>query len=118
MGAIVGHHITNDAELLRAVTTLHNSGVENVIVGLNEIGAYASSREMSSFIAPLSAPMVDVTGAGDAAFAAALWALGTRQDVVAASKIGQVAAALTIATLDTVSSKMSVECLMKPTLAF
>lgn len=113
LSALVGRSIASEADLSRAVMELHDAGVQNIIVGLGDHGAYASSNDARKFIESNCAHIIDVTGAGDAALAAALWALGTGRDIIDSAKIGQAAASLTIATWETVSPEIRTKRLLE-----
>ena len=80
----------------------------NVVVGLGERGAFVSGADGEhGVVASMAAEVVDVTGAGDAAVAATVWALGTGVPLTEAVRAGQAAAALTVATPETVSPTLT-----------
>lgn len=113
LAAILGRPVPDTAaSAVRAAREIHRLGVTHVWVRRGLRGSILSSREENGRITVthLDAPRVtavDVTGAGDAMTAAFVHAL-LRQDMpAAAARFGQMAAALTVASADTVRADLT-----------
>jgi pseudouridine kinase len=108
LSALVGQDVPDTAPgLTRAAGVLHDLGVTHVWVRRGTRGSLLSSRDGSgaATTTSLAAPavdVVDVTGAGDAMTAAFVHALARGDDPERAVAFGQVAAALTVASPNTV----------------
>ncbi len=106
--AVVGTTVApTKAGLAAAARTVHDLGVQHVWVRRGSRGSLLSSRSTDgrTVVVSLPAPaadVVDVTGAGDAMTAAFVHALLRGDDPVDAARFGQVAAALTVGSPDTV----------------
>ena len=96
LAILTGQSSLNNEDLLPACAQLHAGGVQNIIVGLGSAGAFWSDGETFGFVSALTHEIIDATGGGDAALAAALWALKRGDPLEAAAKAGQRAAALTV----------------------
>jgi len=108
LAAILGRPVPDTAaSAVKAAREIHRLGVIHVWVRRGLRGSILSSREENgrTTVTHLDAPRVtavDVTGAGDAMTAAFVHAL-LRQDMPGeAARFGQMAAALTVASADTV----------------
>ncbi|WP_297735886.1 carbohydrate kinase [Nocardioides sp.] len=91
-----------DRQVRRAVSSLHDRGIELVWVRLGDRGSLLATTEETIEIPALPARVEEVTGAGDAmlaAFCHVLLAGGTPQH---AARFGHAAAALTVASPHTV----------------
>lgn len=113
LAAILGRPVPDTAaSAVKAAREIHRLGVTHVWVRRGLRGSILSSREENGRITVthLDAPRVtavDVTGAGDAMTAAFVHAL-LRQDMpAAAARFGQMAAALTVASADTVRADLT-----------
>jgi pseudouridine kinase len=106
---LTGGAVRTAKDLQRATRMLHERGVRHVLVGMSERGTYVSSADQPSgtLVPRLAAPLVDVTGGGDAAFAGAIYALLHDQDAAEAARWGQGAAALTISVAETVNPTLT-----------
>jgi pseudouridine kinase len=107
LAAITGQAVAGERELAAAAARLHERGVARLMVGLGPDGAYVSSDDGAGLVPSLAAEVRDVTGAGDAAVAATLWALRQGASLADAARAGQAAAALTVASGDTVPGAMT-----------
>ena len=103
LAAITGLPVLTDAEVASAVKSLHARGAENIIVGLGPHGAYASDGSAGIFVPVIATRIEDVTGAGDAALAAAVFALLHGMDLGTAARAGQIAAKMTVECGSTVA---------------
>lgn len=96
----------NAAELAAlggSVERLHALGVEHVWVRRGAAGSVLSSRGAGTLRLPaVPGPVVDVTGAGDAMLAAFCHGVLTGRSPLEAARLGQAAAALTVAVPHTV----------------
>ncbi len=104
LGALVGAPVADDVESVRAAASvLHERGVEHVWVRRGTRGSLLSIAAGPTVL--VGAPetnVEDVTGAGDAMTAGYVHALLGGLDPVEAARFGQVVAALTVASADTV----------------
>jgi pseudouridine kinase len=96
------------ADLEGAASQLHEEGVGVVWVRLGVGGSYLSvAGGPSPHFDVIPGPVIDVTGAGDAALAGWLWATLGGRDPIAAARYGHAAAAIVIATEGAVSAGLS-----------
>ncbi len=109
LSSIVGEEVAQTrAGVARAARLVHDLGVRHVWVRRGTRGSLLSSRgahERAATVATLPAPhvdAVDVTGAGDAMTAAFVHALLRGDSPLEAARFGQMAAALTVASPETV----------------
>lgn len=104
LAALVGAPVADDVESVRAAaSTLHERGVEHVWVRRGTRGSLLSIAGGATVL--IGAPetsVEDVTGAGDAMTAGYVHAHLLGLDPVEAARFGQVVAALTVASADTV----------------
>jgi pseudouridine kinase len=119
LAALVGAPVADTVEGVRAAADLlHGRGVENVWVRRGTRGsllstagpADAASPDAGSRAVLVGAPpteVADVTGAGDSMTAGYVHALLDGADVVEAARYGQVLAALTCASTDTVRADLT-----------
>ena len=119
LAALVGREVGPDTgDVLAAADELHRHGVRHVWVRRGERGSLLSvddgtaPRRAVAVGAPAT-EVVDVTGAGDAMTAGYVHALLAGADVVEAARLGQVAAALTCASPETVRSDLSAALLRR-----
>ena len=119
--ALVGAPVVATVEGVRAAADrLHACGVEHVWVRRGVLGSLLSSappvgdaggrggsRSRAVLVAAPEVEVADVTGAGDSMTAGYVHALLDGADVVEAARYGQVLAALTCATGDTVRADLS-----------
>ena len=95
----------NEAE----AACFYTACIPRVIVGLGARGARAIENGVAHHVPPFAAKLVSATGAGDAAFAAALCALLRGKPLRNAAILGQAAAALTISSERAVSKDVDWE---------
>jgi pseudouridine kinase len=117
LAALVGAPVSGDADAVAAAAaTLHERGVEHVWVRRGTRGSLLSSVTRSTDgagsrrVVLVGAPQTtveDVTGAGDSMTAGYVHALLTGADVVEAARFGQVLAALTCASSETVRTDLT-----------
>jgi pseudouridine kinase len=107
LSVLAGRQTKCDADVARCCQLLQERRVTTLIVGLGERGAFVAAPGLEAFIEPAAEKLSDVTGAGDAALAAALWAVRAGYDWLAAGRAGQYAAGLTAATAATVSDALN-----------
>lgn len=113
VAALTGRKVRTESDLRAAVQALHRAGIAHVVVGLGPRGVLASSAEppKTTRVAAAAAPLVDVTGGGDAALAGTVFGLLQGQDLAEAARWGQAAAAMTVSATETVSPALSAEAL-------
>jgi pseudouridine kinase len=108
LAALVGGRVDDTVDdVVRAAGLLHERGVDQVWVRRGTRGSLLSIRgaREGHRVVLVAAPVVevaDVTGAGDAMTAGYVHAMLRGKDVVEAARTGQVLAALTCASADTV----------------
>lgn len=116
LAALVGSPVGGDVDaIVAAAATLHERGVEHVWVRRGTRGsllsvAGAPGDPAARRVVLVGAPhttVEDVTGAGDAMTAGYVHALLTGSDVVEAARFGQVLAALTCASSETVRTDLT-----------
>jgi pseudouridine kinase len=107
LSALTGLDTTADADVQKAIDALHDRGVETVWVRLGADGSVLSDKSGLHHLSVPSVDVVDVTGAGDAMLGAFCCALLRGKDAVAAARYGHAAAAVTIASADTVRGDLS-----------
>jgi pseudouridine kinase len=111
--SVVGEPVEpSRAGILRAARKVHDLGVEHVWVRRGTRGSLLSSRgeDGRESVVTIPAPptrSVDVTGAGDSMTAGFVHALLRGDSPVEAARFGQVTAALTVASPDTVRPDLS-----------
>ncbi|GAC1391206.1 MAG: hypothetical protein NVSMB31_08520 [Vulcanimicrobiaceae bacterium] len=106
-----------DAKALDLAHALQARGVGAVVVTMGADGYVLGSEDFAFFTA-VSASIVDVTGAGDAFIAATLYQLLAGDDLRAATRMGAVAAALTVESEESVRRDLSPRMLEQYTAAF
>jgi len=117
LGALVGGPSPRStAEVLEAAAALHDRGVRHVWVRRGAAGSLLSSHWSdgagSRSVLAVGAPateVVDVTGAGDSMTAGFVHALLAGRTAVEAARFGQVCAALTCASPETVRPDLDVD---------
>ncbi len=113
LAALVGADVADTVDdVVRAARGLHERGVEHVWVRRGMRGSLLSTRPRVDVprVVLVGAPAVevaDVTGAGDSMTAGYVHALLDGADVVEAARYGQVLAALTCASPDTVRADLT-----------
>ena len=111
--ALVDRAVPNSkAAIAKAARELHALGIEHVWVRRGTRGSLLSSaasakRPVVEEIAAPAVDVADVTGAGDAMTAGFVHALLRGDEPLEAARFGQMAAALTVATTDTVRADLS-----------
>jgi pseudouridine kinase len=105
--------LTGRRGMTAAVRALHGRGVRHVCIGLGRRGMLVSTGKAPRLVAALPGPIVDVTGAGDAAVAATLYGLLRGEPLATAARHGQAAAALTLACRGPVNPRLSVRAISR-----
>jgi pseudouridine kinase len=118
MAALIGRKLPSARALADGAAVLHKRGVGTVAIGLGRRGMFVSQRDGGKntvqLVPAVKAKVVEVTGAGDAAVAATLYGLLAGKDAVSAARYGQVAAALTLASEQSVSPMLNPQALVAP----
>ncbi len=116
LAVLAGRRIDSDEDIIAASAQLNADGIEHVWVRLGARGSFMSSVSPGSvetsgprgeFIAAHATRVIDVTGAGDAMLAAYVHAILRGIAPNAATRYGHLAAAITVASDDTVCGSMS-----------
>lgn len=91
--------LTGSRDIAAGRAALHNMGLQNIVVHAGEQGAFISDGNDVEHVPIQSAgPVMDVTGAGDAAVAGLIFALSQRDDMITAASFGQTLAGRVIAS--------------------
>jgi pseudouridine kinase len=118
MAALIGRKLESARALAEGAARLHKRGVSIVAIGLGRRGVFVSQQDggktLSRLVPAMKAKVVEVTGAGDAAVAATLYGLLAGKDAVSAARYGQGAAALTLASEQSVSPTLNPQALEVP----
>ncbi|ABX06103.1 MAG TPA: ribokinase [Herpetosiphon sp.] len=109
--ALTGLPVTSPAEATAAAKELVRLGVEIAIITLAREGLVYATADGHGHIPTLVRDVVDATGAGDALAAAVLFGLMNELTLDEAVRLGASAAALTVASPDTVRRDLSLESL-------
>ncbi len=109
--ALTGIEVTTPENATQAAKELVRLGVEIAIVTLAGQGIVYATADAHGHIPTLATEIVDATGAGDALAAAVLFGLMNELPVDEAVRLGASAAALTLASADTVRRDLSLESL-------
>jgi pseudouridine kinase len=102
LAALTSRPVATAAEVNSAAATLHQRGIELVWVRLGEQGSVLSTATDVIEIPAVPTKVRDVTGAGDSMLGAFVHVLLSGGDPVAAARFAHAAAALTIASAETV----------------
>ncbi len=108
---LVGEPLPDDEALIRGARRLVHLGVELAVITLGEGGLCYATPEESGRLPALKIEVVDAVGAGDALTAAIAYALLEEIPPSEAVRLGQAAAARTIACKETICSTLSWESL-------
>lgn len=109
LAALVDHPVADhDDELIAAARELHRRGVEYVWVSRGSAGSLLIGGDDVVAVAAESVEVVDVTGAGDAMTAGYVHALLAGESAASAARWGHLAAALTLASAQTVRPDLGV----------
>lgn len=111
--ALTGLPTAGEGEIRRAADQLHERGVTYVWVRLGAAGSLLSGPGGGDVIPAIPAEVVDVTGAGDAQLAAFCHALLQGADPAEAVRFGHAAAALTIASPQTVRADLTADMVQR-----
>lgn len=91
--------LTGSRDIIEGCKTLHSMGLQHVIAHAGAEGAFISNGQNIEHVPVQPAgPIVDVTGAGDAAVAGLIYALLQGDDVLTAATFGQTLAGRVIAS--------------------
>ncbi|MFT4264530.1 MAG: PfkB family carbohydrate kinase [Nocardioides sp.] len=118
LAALTGLAVDTDDALIAAAESLRERGITWVWVRLGAAGSVMVGPDGATVLPAYSVDVVDVTGAGDAMLGAFCQALASGASVEEAARIGQAAAALTVASPDTVRTDLTpalISTLMKET---
>jgi len=107
LSILAGRCTHSDEDVAMCCRLLQERRVATLIVGLGGRGAFVATSGLEAFIEAAPEQLHDVTGAGDAALAGALWAVHAGYGWLAAARAGQYAAGLTVATAATVSDALT-----------
>lgn len=108
---LVGEPLPDDESLIRGARRLVQLGVELAVITLGEAGLCYATPQESGRLPALKTEVVDTVGAGDALTAAIAYALLEEIPPSEAVRLGQAAAARTLACQETVCSTLTWESL-------
>jgi pseudouridine kinase len=106
-----GIAIDKHSHAIAAARSLVNAGVEIVIITLAEAGVVYATASASGHVPAVATDVVDPTGGSDALTATVVFGLLNDIPIDEAVRLGASAAALTLATSDTVRSDLSLDLL-------
>lgn len=92
-----------------ACEKIRERGVKGVIITLGDQGAYYSSSEESGHLSSFLTDIVDITGAGDAFAACAMYGIMNNEPLHQACQLGLAGAALTLQTEESISTSLRPE---------
>jgi pseudouridine kinase len=91
--------LTGSRDIFDGCAALHKMGLQNIIAHAGQEGAFISNGDDIEHVPTQSAgPIIDVTGAGDAAVAGLVFALLQGDDLITAATFGQTLAGRVIAS--------------------
>jgi pseudouridine kinase len=92
--------LTGSRDIMSGCKTLHAMGLQHVVAHAGAEGAFISNGTEIDHVPPQPAgPIIDVTGAGDAAVAGVIFALSQGDDLLTAASFGQTLAGRVIASV-------------------
>lgn len=106
-----GISIDQHSDAIAAARALVNAGVEIVIITLAEAGVVYATASASGHVPAVATEVIDPTGGSDALTATVVFGLLNDIPLDEAVRLGASAAALTLATSDTVRSDLSLDLL-------
>jgi len=105
---LCGLKVSDVKSAFAAAADLHRQGFERVVVTLGPGGAAVSHEgHGSAHVEAFGVASRDVTGGGDAAAAGLIFGLMQDLDLVSSARLGQAAASLAVAGMDTVSPDLT-----------
>lgn len=108
---LCGHSIADENDARTAARSLVNRGVKIALITLGKAGVVYATANASGHVPARTTEVVDPTGASDALTATVLFGLLNDIPIDEAVRLGVSAAALTLATADTVFEELSLELL-------
>ena len=99
--ALTGVVVNNETDARRAAEILLQKGVQNVVITMGALGAYATDGIRSERLPRIPVEAVDTTGAGDAFNGGLVMALAEGMDLFTALRYGNVTGALSVTELGT-----------------
>lgn len=102
--ALTGITVTNEAEALAAAKVFREKGIQNVVITMGGLGAFACDGQRHELLPRIPVDVVDTTGAGDAFNGGLLMALAEGKDLFTALRYGNVTGALSVTKLGTAPS--------------
>ena len=108
---LCGQSIADENDATTAARTLVNSGVKIALITLGEAGVVYATANASGHVPARATEVIDPTGASDALTATVVFGLLNDIPIDEAVRLGVSAAALTLATPDTVFEELSLELL-------
>ncbi len=109
--ALTGLPVSDMAQGALAAKHLVAAGVQIAIITLGHNGLVYATPDANGYVPSMEGEIIDPTGAGDALTAAVVYALLNDIPVDEAVRLGVCAAALTLASTDTVRQDLSLESL-------
>ncbi len=93
---LVGFTVDGVTTARQAASFIHQMGIKNVIITLGSKGSFCSTSEESFWVKPISVPVVDTVGAGDAFNGALAVALASGKSIKEAVQWGTVGGTLAV----------------------
>ncbi|WP_312501363.1 carbohydrate kinase family protein [Lacrimispora sp.] len=113
---LTGIKITDEKTANRAAGLLNKMGVKNVFISLGAKGILCSGNGETILVPIIPSNITSVNGAGDCSMATIVWARFFYKESVSLRRVGelaQAAASLTVEVAESVSTKLSVEAVLK-----
>lgn len=112
-GILSGINVDTFEDCHAACEKINQRGVKNVIITLGNQGAYYFSHNESGHIPVFKTNVVDITGAGGAFAACAIYGLLHEESLYDSCRMGIAGAALTIQTEESISSHLKLDEIQK-----
>jgi len=110
---LTGIEVTDESTAELAAKSLHQKGVEIVIITMGASGAYVYSNEFTGLVSSFPVKPVDTTAAGDVFNGALAVALSTQMKLKEAVRFANAAAALSVTQLGAQTSAPELNAIMK-----
>lgn len=99
--ALTGVEVTDEASASEAAAVLLSRGVENVVITMGAMGAFAANAQKQELVPRLQVDAIDTTGAGDAFNGSFVTALSEGRSLFEALRFGNCGGALSVTGVGT-----------------
>lgn len=101
--------INDMGDVIKAAHIITKQGVKKLYISMGNKGVYYKDETKEGLLPSLTLDIVNTTGAGDAFFAAVIWAYLNGYDVEESANTGLAASYICLQSQDTVSKNMSID---------